>query len=459
MGFILNRFDKLMELKRNRSINEQFKLTAIIVHDPNDDDLKVHIRDHFLEFAAITGENFLFITFIQPPKEYADAISRGEYKYAKLLVSDSTQLSDTDKTINPLIREFYNLPEYGSYWVIAKKLSDNEVFKVPITSGSLPYQILDLTSYCNCPQDFEGLIQKLKGESIIIKEMIGDSLLKLVSLISPSSTQDKCRLYAYSQCETAKKTIYEEKHKLLAVLKQSSDDEDLADKVFELYKVIENVHMNVLNEGQHTSNYVQCENYRLLAVKSQKFWNTYSRLSQFIENASRDELDYSAFILYLGKIVETELNLSVCQMLRQSMGIDMPDFYNRYCYKADKTVIPTENKDVPLNKYIKSEDGKKQLKGVPLGDLLHAYKTAVGEEYSSDRNWYIFKPDNLKEISEEFLPLWANIAKKRNDAAHSRSVNVDAFENTKELFKEFLKEYISELYQIKENLRPGNKHS
>ncbi len=100
---------------------------------------------------------------------------------------------------------------------------------------------MKLTSYCNCPQDFEGLIRKLKGESIIIKD---------------------------------------------------------------------------------------------------------------IENTSRDELDYSAFILYLGKIVETELNLSVCQMLRQSMGIDMPDFYNRYCYKTDKTIIPTENKDIPLNKYI-----------------------------------------------------------------------------------------------------------
>ena len=144
MGFILNRFDKLMELKRNSSINEQFKLTAIIVHDPTDNDLKKHIRSHFLDFARFTGQRFLFITFIQPPKEYSDAIGRGEYEYAKLLICDPAQNADPESVIDPLIRDYYSLPEYGSYLVLAKKLSDHEVFKVPITTGSLPYQLFDL---------------------------------------------------------------------------------------------------------------------------------------------------------------------------------------------------------------------------------------------------------------------------------------------------------------------------
>ena len=68
MGYILNRFDRLMELKENPSSTKQFKLTAVIVHDPKDKDLCDHIRDFFLQFAQITGKNFLFITFIQPPK-------------------------------------------------------------------------------------------------------------------------------------------------------------------------------------------------------------------------------------------------------------------------------------------------------------------------------------------------------------------------------------------------------
>ena len=104
MGFILNRIDKLMELRNDSTINEQFKLTAIIAHDPKDENLKKHIKDYFLDFAKMTGKEFLFITFIQPPKEYVEAITSGAFKYAKLILSDSKQLSNTDTIIKPFFR-------------------------------------------------------------------------------------------------------------------------------------------------------------------------------------------------------------------------------------------------------------------------------------------------------------------------------------------------------------------
>lgn len=447
-----------MDLTKSGAFNEQFKLTAIIVHDPKDKDIIEHISSHFLTFAKLTGKNFLFITFIQPPKEYADAIRRGEYEYANLLVSDSKQLSNTDAKINPLVRNYYSLPEDGSYLVLANNLSDHIVFKVRITTGSLPYQLMNLTSYCDCPKNFDGLIKKLEGESIIIKEMLGESLLKLVSLISPSSTPDKYPLYAYSQRETAKKTINEEKQKLITALKQSSDDEDLTDKVLYIYGLIEYAFMNVFNEGQHPSIHIQkCENYNLLEDTSQTFWKTYSRLSYYLKNASRDELDYSAFILYLGKIVETELNLSVCQMLRQSMGIAMPDFYNRYCSQKDRVIIPTRNqRGVALNNYIRSEDGRKHLEGVALGNLLYAYKAAVGIDADPYCHCNVSNPENLEPISNDFLPLWENIVKVRNDAAHSRSVNEDSYITTENYFKEFQERYIADLYSIKVRLKLRN---
>ena len=453
MGYILNRFDKLMQLRSDPAVNEQFKLTAIIVHDPKDKNLIEHIRSHFLKFAEFTGKKFLFITFIQPPKEYIDAIRGGEYEYAKLLVSDSKQLSNTDVMINPLVRKYYGLPEDDSYLVLAKNFSDNEIFRVRITTGSLPYQLMDLTSYCNCPNDFDGLIKKLKAESFNINEMLGTSLLKIVSLISPSSPRNKYPLYAYPQRETAKKTIYEEKQKLIAALKQSSDDEDLTDKVLYIYGLIEYAYTNVFNEGQHPSIYThKCENYKLLDGKSKKFWNTYSRLFKYL-SSSRDELDYSAFILYLGKIVETELNLSVCQMLRQSMGIEMPDYYNKYCNKKGKVIIETKKQDVNLNNYDRV-NGVNYLRGVALGDLLYAYKTVVEHSYRNDNMTY-WDSHYFKKIPTDFLPLWENIAKKRNDAAHSRSVNQDSYDTTKKYFDEFIDKYFLEFNKIKEELRPS----
>ena len=296
MGYILNRFDSLMELRKNKAINEQFKLTAIIVHDPNDHELVDCIKSHFLYFARSTGENFLFITFVQPSIENADALIRGEYRYAKLLVSDSPEEDGTDTTINPLIREHYSLPTDGSYMVIANKLSDNIVYRVSITKQSLPNQLMYLTEYCDCPTNFNGLITKLKGESINIREMLGDSLLKIVSLISPSSFSPK--EYRLHQCEIAKQTINEEKQKLFNALKQSSDNEDLTEDVLKIYNIIEYAYMNVFDQGRNSPRRVRaCYNYNLLDDKSKTFWNTFSRLFAFINCESQpDELDYSAFI-------------------------------------------------------------------------------------------------------------------------------------------------------------------
>ena len=455
MGYILNRFDRLMELRNNQAINEQFKLTAVIVHDPKDHELVDYIKSHFLFFARSTGENFLFITFVQPSRENANALVRGKYKYAQLLVSDSPEEDGTDTTINPLIRNKYSLPADGSYMLIANKLSDNKVYRVSITKQSLPNQLMYLTEYCDCPTNFNELITQLEGESINIKEMLGDSLLKIVSLISPSSSE-RYELLSYSQCEMAKRTINEEKQKLLDALKQSSDNEDLTEDVLKIYNIIDYAYMNVFDQGSNPHRIVRkCYNYGLLDGKSKAFWKTFSRLVDFIEYESQpDELDYSAFILYLVKIVETELNLSICQMLRQSMGIAMPRYYNRYCYETDRACIPTANQDVPLNRYIfQPSDRKKVLEGVALGNLLHAYKTAIGEETSRNFNWHVPNPENLEKMPYVFLSLWENLIKVRNDAAHSRSVDRDLYGKTEDFFGVFQKSFISRLYMIKENLR------
>lgn len=101
----------------------------------------------------------------------------------------------------------------------------------------------------------------------------------------------------------AKKTIAEEKLKLDAILRQSSGDEDLLDKALELYKIIEYADMNVFNEGRRSIYVRKYENYDMLDGDSKRFWDTNSRLFFFIEDNSRDYLDYFAFILYLGKIV------------------------------------------------------------------------------------------------------------------------------------------------------------
>ena len=457
MGCILNRFDKLMELKEENSFG-RYKLVAVIAHDPKDENLCSHLKSHFLKFAKMTGENFLFITFIQPSKEYQEALQQGKFPYAKFIVSEDKSREDTIAIINPLLRRYYGLPKNGSYMVIAKHLSDNEIYRVKITKNSLPYQLLDLAEYCDNPENFDGLIKSLEGEAFNVKELLAESLLKLVSLISPSPRIEDYSLYYWAQRETAIKTIKEEKQSLLDLLKHSSQDEDLTNKVIELYRIIEFVFMNVLNEGKPYTNTIErCKNFNLLDKKSRVFWNTYSRLSSFLPKQEQNELDYSAFILYLGKIVETELNLSVCQMLRHAMGVDMPDFYNRYCSSKDKLSIPTTKQEIPLNKFYKEEDGKKKLEGVPLGNLLHAYNISAGKEISP-YIWHVPCPQYLVELPDEMLSFWENFAKVRNDAAHSKAVSQDLLVRSKLYFQEFSEQHLETVHKLKCNLHPKPKN-
>lgn len=446
----------MTELTKDPAVNEQFKLTAIIVNDPKDKNLAKHIKSHFLDFAKLTGRHLLIITFVQPPVEHVNAIRYGEYEYAKLLVEDSNQLSNTDETINPFIRIHYRLPKDGSYLILAKKLSDNEVFKVRTTTGSLPYQLMDLTSYCYNPTNFDELMNQLEAESFNISEMLGNSLLKIFSLISPSSSYDNYGPQLSQQRHLARKTIEEEKQKLKDALRRSSDDEDLTGQVIYIYGLIEYAYRYVLNDRQyHTIRTYRFENYRLLDGKSKKFWRSYSRLLECLRGTPLDELDYSAFIIYLGKILETELNLSVCQMLRQTMGITMPDFYNKYCYGIGSVIIPPNRTNgVALNRYFLDRNKKRQFESVPLGKLLFAYRAAEETMNNPYSEWELYYPEKFEQMPFRFLLLWEDLAKLRNIAAHAQNVNNDSYRTTEELFYEFQKNYLSIICGIKERLKP-----
>ena len=147
MGAILNRFDKLFELKNDSKKMSQFKLTAVIVHDPDDKELCNHIRTHFPYFAEVTGKNFLFITFIQPSKEDINRLRNNEFKYAKLLVSDREEGNNIESIVYPQLRELFQIKEKGSFLILAEKLLDKQFYKIRITSESLPYQFMRLRKF------------------------------------------------------------------------------------------------------------------------------------------------------------------------------------------------------------------------------------------------------------------------------------------------------------------------
>lgn len=455
MGCIVNRFDKLMALKYDPDYKDKYKLTAVIVHNPKDTELREWLKNFFLIYAQMTGRNFMFISFVMLSAKELNAVKRGEYEYAEALICDSVSDGEVERLAMPKLRQLYGIDDDDSYMVLAKNLSDDTSYKIKITASSLANQFMLIRSYCDNPgEDFCDLIKKLNGIAYNPKEVIFDSLLRLSSLISPSPKPEEYSLFNWSQREMAKQTIQEEKQKIIDAMKYMSADQ--TENIIYLYQLIENAYLKVLCDEENRSVSIpteKCENYPKLDNNSKTFWNTYYRLTTVLPKSELDNLDYSAFILYLGKIVENELNLSVCQMLRNAMGIDMPIYYNRYCKNKGITPIPTKNHEVFINKYKKQGD-KKMLEGVPMGNLLYAYKTAMRKESPSVYNWAVDLPDKLIELSDDLIAFWESFANVRNEAAHSGCVEESKYQNAKSSFANFQKQYILSLFKIKKSLRP-----
>lgn len=183
-------------------------------------------------------------------------------------------------------------------------------------------------------------------------------------------------------------------------------------------------------------------NLRLLDEYSLKLYKTYRLLSFVIRNAP-DNLDYSGFTIYLGKIVENELNLSLGQMLRWAMNIDMPTYYNKYCAAIGNIFVAAGNSKAYLNQRL-TENGT-QLKSIPIGTLLWAYRS-IPENH-------VLRQDRITKLNEHLLAFLQNFSDKyRNPAGHIDNNSETTYKGAQQAFDEFLDHYLYQLDKIKSAL-------
>lgn len=188
----------------------------------------------------------------------------------------------------------------------------------------------------------------------------------------------------------------------------------------------------------------------------------YNRLQPFLDVIDEgtydelDDIDLSAFGLYLCKFIEQELNSSVIQLCREYMGIRFPECF---C-SVDPTV---DRNDAAVNTatygnkahYVYLNDRLDRehhdvLKMIPMGEALNVLRTLLKE----NREWFADFPF-LK--NERFIELWRDISKLRNSIAHpgsiiGRDILLECYQKCGSLIKEFLPSMI----ELKEELMPEN---
>lgn len=481
MGMFLNRFHMLKQLREyinnkstyNKDLNN-LVLSGIIVHDPNDENLVKCVSNNFVEWAEMTGKHFLFITFITPSEDWKK--SRHCHKNWEIdidnLITDSSFSEEDEKSTIPQLRDFLGLQKNGSFLMLTDNLCSNTFYQIPISAETIEKQFIQITKYCDkeaagakhTPADFKQLLNALKYSEISIDKGIIDVLIDFESLISPfierSFLSENANTEQLNHANDVIKNVRDVLHNYIG--------EDFEDKVFNLYECIayfnrlksksENdfryghrPHMEEDLEDdyygwdsiEYECNLVRHEcNLMFLDKYSLKLYKTYRLLSFVIRNAP-DNLDYSGFTIYLGKIVENELNLSLGQMLRWAMDIDMPTYYNQYCAGRGNIFVTAGNSRAYLNQRL-TENGT-QLKSIPIGILLWAYRS-IPENH-------VLMQDRITKLNEHLLDFLKDFSDKyRNPAGHMDNDSERTYRGAQQAFEEFLNNYLYQLDKIKSAL-------
>ena len=485
MGMFLNRFHMLKQLREyinnkstyNKDLNN-LVLSGIIVHDPNDENLVKCVSNNFVEWAEMTGKHFLFITFIHPSEDWKKNHNSDSYVIdTDKLMTDSSFSEEDEKSTIPQLRNFLGLPKNGSFLMLTDNLCSNTFYQIPISAETIEEQFIQITKYCyekaagakHTPGDFQQLLNTLnlntlnKYSEISIDKWIIDVIIDFESLISPfiehsfpSFLSENANTEQLNHANDVIKKVRDILHNYIG--------EDFEDKVFNLYECIaysyrlksENENDLITSHRPHMAYEYGNGCYGFLTTYSKYSMPPFSYLDEYsillyqsyksitsVLSKIPDKLDYSGLTIYLGKIVENELNLSLGQMLRWAMNIDMPTYYNKYCAGRGNIFVAAGNSRAYLNQRL-TENGTR-LKSIPIGTLLWAYRSIPENHYAIQ--------ERIKNLSNELLAFLQNFSDNyRNPAGHMDNDSENTYKGAQQAFEEFLDHYLYQLDKIKSAL-------
>lgn len=470
MGMIMNRFNMLSQLRKDiksskgtRLDMNRFVLSGVVVHDTNDSELIERMSQNFVKWAEMTGNHFLFITFIHPSVDWKNSkfCHDGYWIDKDNLLTDFTYTQEDEERTVPLLRDFMNLPETGSYLMLTDNLCSNSFKKIPISAQTIEEQFLLITKYCedeysgieHSPADYEKFLTTLNAEDYSLLSSLLDVLIDFTAVTS--DLVDNGSVMKEEQQRRANEVINKLRKKLTTY-----QGEDFEDRLFHLFECMELVFTKLIKDDKRfrlppitnaiRSN-VQFEQY--LDKYSIKLFESFNIISSLTKPRAED-LDYSGLTLYLGKIVENELHLSLCQMLRWSMGIDMPTYYNKYCRRMRQVLVKSGNQTIDLNQTVSGSNCDSRQKSIPMGTLLSTYEYMF---YRPDEIYPEPDFDKLQELDSKLLLFLRTFSSSyRNPASHLDSNSKNTYEGAKKAFEDFVSNYLIQLYQIKQTVIDGD---
>lgn len=184
---------------------------------------------------------------------------------------------------------------------------------------------------------------------------------------------------------------------------------------------------------------------RYLENNTKNFLQTYMKVSPMLRNVNADN-SVLAGLLY--HIFESELNASVLQQMRQSLGIEMPLYYNKYDPYKGKVCVQTEYVEVNLNMYRGERGGGyKRFVSPGLGNAYYAF-----DEMLCDYPDFMAVISDYLNDSEDFASQWRTIFEIRNRECHGDLIDVNNYREIDKAVSVVSKSYLQSMIQIKQDL-------
>lgn len=515
MGYPLSTFQQLSGLCSNepfiRKTFNEYKLVSVIVHAPEDDRFRREIKYSFEHLHEVTGKDFAFISFINPP--YKWAASHSGWMGMRESLSNGRGLDDSG-FVRALQRRL-DLPD-NPCLVLTDDLLSNKYVILPTSRDNVISQMEAISGFVNSwlgrfPVDepeFLNFLSRL-GSAFSEQTTDGNSLAKNIAdltavraLTGAGAIWDN-RFARETQIEDAYRYVRSELKSLWVLLGNSRESGD-SDKASEMLEKFSDYLSEVIRvaEGNNNSHYshghnlnhrtdsadifadeelglgihtaIQKDEKYLLRVQDDEGLESITRdyLSNFnmllpvyfnsfhdhfkaveLESLSPKgfEKDFSPLGNYLGKAMEEEMNASLVQRVRQLMGVDMPKYYRRYEETLkDPCAVKTRDKIIYLNK-----------RGRNLSDSDYSdWSYSMGEVLCVLREMAKSKPSKMGIFCDEaFIEKADSFARNRNTACHSGIFAITSFDDMYEGFWNLKRFYLPEMIRLKKSLRGGADES
>lgn len=502
MGLPLSRFQMMSGLFSGdyfyaRKLS-QFKMVCIVLPDPYDNTFRRRMKDSFLALHEQTGQDMLFISFVNPPKEWRDTRRSLDFESVEKQNLFAEEGSDDKQLISSFIRSTAPNTQLPAIIVTDDLISDRYVI-LESSISRFEEQLVEIGLFCT---NSDGRTQVIDGRFLEVLDKLGryqiirdetrplaarladvfaiqprnyerfskswaDARLTALEQEMKNGGQDAAVAYYNYQTsiQKAKDTI----RRINTPKPPASDQHSIRPpKGGDEFRLLITDEMAEITPEYAPTFYKQykieehgVKGLRLCEPLSKDNIEQFNNQLQFLQftihkrHPSEDDMMYMdsehsrvrsfmPLACFLNDFMDREINLSLVQQMRQLYGIEMPEYFARFkpgCWAK----VQTPRQEVKLNA-VTSPD-----KWVPVmfGQAMYAY-LEVCNPFSS--------PHIDEPLGDEFMSLWKILLDCRNITDHAQYnpesiMNYPLFKEQYGAFSRILEKYLWKMMDIKNKLR------